>query len=153
MQILMLTLGMGVLSSVVPIVNMEAYIVALAATMDNPNEWLLALAGGIGQSIGKIPWYEVSRSSLNWAWVKRRMDNPTFQKRFARVVEFTHDRPIVAFGVLFTSSLVAVPPLAITAVLAGQIKMPRTLFHLAIVTGRTIQFTVLLGGAHYLLDN
>ena len=153
MQIFLLTLGMGVVSSVVPLINMEAYIVALAATMDNPNEWLLALAGGVGQSIGKIPWYEASRSSLNWAWVQRRTANPTFQQRFEKVRAYTHDRPIVSFGVLFSSALAAIPPLAISALLAGQIKMPRPLFHLAIITGRTIQFTVLLGGAHMLIGD
>ncbi len=55
-------------------------------------------------------------------------------------------------ALLFASSLIAIPPLAITAVLAGQLEFSRVLFYLTIVAGRTLQFAALLGGVSWLAD-
>nr|MBA3990545.1 hypothetical protein [Propionibacteriales bacterium] len=58
LKLLLATFGVGVVSSVFPLVNMEVYVGGVAATMDDFNIWLVALVGGIGQSVGKLPWYE-----------------------------------------------------------------------------------------------
>lgn len=141
---------MGVLSSVFPLVNMEIYIGGVAATVGDLNIWLVALAGGIGQSVGKVPWYEVSRSSMNWGFVRRRMERPEWQSRYAKVKQRSHDRPWLTAAFLFSSALVALPPLAITAVLAGQLEFNRAPFHATIIVGRTLQFAALLGGVAWL---
>jgi membrane protein YqaA with SNARE-associated domain len=52
----------------------------------------------------------------------------------------------VAHAVVFSSSLVAVPPLAVTAVLAGQLRINRVAFYGSVVVGRTLQFAALLLG-------
>ncbi|MDQ3485276.1 MAG: VTT domain-containing protein, partial [Actinomycetota bacterium] len=129
-----------------PLVNMEVYIAGVAATMDDFDIWLVALVGGIGQSVGKVPWYEVSRNSMQWGFVRRRMERPEWQRRYAKVKQQSHDRPWLAAALLFTSALVALPPLAITAVLAGQLEVSRVLFHSTIIVGRTLQFAALLSG-------
>ncbi len=141
---------MGVLSSVVPLVNMELYIGGVAAFLGSFNIWSVALAGGAGQAVGKFPWYEASRRSLHWRFVRRRMERPEWQRRYAKVRRQTHDKPMLVVGVLFTSSLVALPPLAVTAVLAGQLEFNRILFYATIVVGRTLQFAALLGGISWL---
>ena len=64
MRLLLATFAMGVLSAIVPLINMEAYIAGIAALLGNINIWLVALVAGFGQAIGKIPWYEVSRRSM-----------------------------------------------------------------------------------------
>jgi len=51
---------------------------------------------------------------------------------------------------IFSSALVALPPLAITAVLAGQLQFSRVLFYAMIIVGRTLQFAALLGGIAFL---
>ncbi len=141
---------MGVLSSVFPLVNMELYIGGVAAILGSFNLWLVALAGGIGQAVGKLPWYEASRRSLHWRFVRQRMERPEWKRRYAKVRQQSQDKPLLVTGLLFSSSLVALPPLALTAVLAGQLEFNRTLFYATIVVGRTLQFAALLGGVSWL---
>lgn len=152
MRLLLATFGMGVLSAVFPLVNMEAYIAGIAALIGDLNIWVVAFVAGIGQAVGKIPWYEVSRNSMNWSYVRRKMENPDWRRRYEKVKATTDERPWVGFALLFTSSLIAVPPLAITAVLAGQLRFNRVGFHTAIIVGRTLQFAALLGGVAWLTD-
>ena len=146
MKLLAVTFGMGVLTAVFPLINMEAYILGVGALADDINIWLVATVAGIGQAVGKIPWYEVSRSSMEWRYVRRKMENPDWRRRYDQVRTLTERKPWLGLTLVFTSALVAVPPLAITAVLAGQLRFPRLAFHAAIVVGRTLQFAALLGG-------
>lgn len=150
MKLLLATFGVGVVSSVFPLVNMEVYIGGVAATMDDFDIWLVALVGGIGQSVGKVPWYEVSRRSMSWGFVRRRMERPGWQLRYTKIKQRSHDRPLLASSFLFSSALVALPPLAMTAVLAGQLEFNRALFHATIIVGRSLQFAALLGGVAWL---
>ena len=150
MPLLLATFAMGVLSSVVPFINMETYVVGIAALIGNINIWLVAFVAGVGQAIGKIPWYEVSRRSMDWAYIKRKMEQPEWRRRYDRVKKTTDDRPSVGIALLFASSLIAVPPLAITAVLAGQLEFNRVAFYTTIIIGRTLQFAALLGGVAWL---
>jgi membrane protein YqaA with SNARE-associated domain len=150
MRLLLATFGMGVLSAVFPLVNMEAYIAGVAALIGDLNIWLVASVAGVGQAVGKIPWYEVSRSSMHWTYVRRKMENPDWQRRYERIKTTTDDRPWLGVALLFASSLIAIPPLAITAVLAGQLQFKRVAFHSTIIVGRTLQFAVLLGGVAWL---
>ncbi len=152
MRLLLATFAMGVLSAVVPVINMEAYIAGVAATVGDLNIWLVALVGGTGQAVGKIPWYEVSRRSMDWAYIRRKMANPDWARRYERIKVTTDERPWIGMLLLFSSSLIAIPPLAITAVLAGQLQFSRLVFHTTIIVGRTLQFAALLGGVAWLLD-
>ncbi|MEP6666427.1 MAG: hypothetical protein ABJA81_08275 [Nocardioidaceae bacterium] len=150
MKLLLATFAMGVLSAVFPLVNMEAYIAGVAAIIGDLNIWLIAFIAGIGQAVGKIPWYEVSRSSMDWPYIRRKMENPDWRRRYDRVKDLTDERPWVGIALLFASSLIAIPPLAITAVLAGQLRFNRAMFHATIIIGRTLQFAALLGGVAWL---
>jgi membrane protein YqaA with SNARE-associated domain len=150
MGLLLATFAMGVLSSLVPLINMETYVVGIGALIGDINIWLVAFVAGVGQSIGKIPWYEVSRRSMDWAYIKRKMEQPEWQRRYDKVKQTTDDRPWLGIALLFASSLIAIPPLAITAVLAGQLKFNRVAFHATIIVGRTLQFAALLGGVAWL---
>ncbi len=152
MKLLLATFFVGIVSSVFPLVNMELYVGGIAATIGDLNIWLVALAGGLGQAVGKIPWYEVSRSSMNWSFVRKRMARPDWQRRYDKVRQQTEAKPWLGVAFMFSSSLIAVPPLAITAVLAGQLEFSRILFYLTIVSGRTLQFAALLGGVSWLAD-
>ncbi len=151
MRLLLATFAMGVLSAVFPLVNMEAYIAGIAALIGDLNIWLVALVAGTGQAVGKIPWYEVSRRSMDWSYFRRKMANPDWARRYERIRATTADRPWIGMALLFASSLIAIPPLAITAVLAGQLRFNRVAFHSAIIIGRTLQFAALLGGVAWLM--
>ncbi len=150
MNLLLATFAMGVLSALFPLINMEAYIAGVAAIIGDINIWLLAFVAGVGQAVGKIPWYEVSRSSMEWPYIRRKLENPDWRRRYDRVKNLTDERQWVGLALLFASSLVAIPPLAITAVLAGQLQFSRVLFYITIIVGRTLQFAALLGGIAWL---
>ncbi len=150
MRLLLATFGVGVLSSVFPLVNMEIYIGGIAATIGSINIWLVAFVAGVGQAVGKVPWYEVSRSAMQWRFIRRRMERPDWQRRYDKVQQLSRERPWVATALLFSSSLIAIPPLAVTAVLAGQLQFNRVLFHATIIVGRTLQFAALLSGVAWL---
>jgi membrane protein YqaA with SNARE-associated domain len=151
MRLLLATFAMGVLSAVVPLINMEAYIAGIAALLGDINIWLVALVAGIGQAIGKIPWYEVSRRSMDWPYIRKKMEQPDWRRRYDKVKATTDNRPWIGIALLFASSLIAVPPLAITAVLAGQLEFNRFAFHATIIVGRTLQFAALLSGVAYIV--
>ena len=151
MRLLLATFAMGVLSAIVPLINMEAYIAGIAALLGNINIWLVALVAGFGQAIGKIPWYEVSRRSMDWSYIRKKMEQPDWRRRYDKVKATTDNRPWVGIALLFASSLIAIPPLAITAVLAGQLEFNRLAFYATITIGRTLQFAALLGGVAYIV--
>ena len=69
------TFGFCVLSALVPIFNAEVYLTALAAT-ESPPLWPMAAVAAAGQMIGKVVYYFIGKSSLDWRWVKRRTDTP-----------------------------------------------------------------------------
>ena len=146
MELLLATFWLGVVSALFPLINMEAYVVGVGAIVGDLNIWLIALVGGIGQALGKIPWYEVSRTSMSWGFVRRKLEDPKWGPRYETVRFRVADRPWVALGVVFSSSLIAVPPLAVTAVLAGQLRCNRVAFYGSVVVGRTLQFAALLLG-------
>ncbi|MGH3507897.1 MAG: hypothetical protein ACRDO2_11905, partial [Nocardioidaceae bacterium] len=76
----------------------------------------------------------------------RKLEDPKWGPRYETVRARVADRPWVALAVVFSSSLIAVPPLAITAVLAGQLRCNRVAFYGSVVVGRTLQFAALLLG-------
>ena len=79
MRLLLLTFGFGVVSAVIPIFNMEAYISVVYASTDQHSALALAFVGSLGQNVGKLVWYYVSRGALDIPWLKRRMDTPKRQ--------------------------------------------------------------------------
>jgi membrane protein YqaA with SNARE-associated domain len=152
MGLLLATFTMGVVSALFPLVNMEAFIVGVGAMADEPSIWVVALVGGLGQAVGKVPWYEVSRTSLHWGFVRKKLEDPRWQTRYQAVHDRVAQRPLIALVVLFASSLVAVPPLAITTVLAGQLEVNRALFYSTVAVGRALQFAALLLGVGALAE-
>ena len=77
MRLLWLTLGFGIVSAVIPVFNMEAYISVLYAKSDEHSALLIAFVGSLGQNIGKLVWYYLSLGALDIPWLKRRMDTPS----------------------------------------------------------------------------
>ena len=82
----------------------------------------MAVVAAAGQMIGKIVYYYLGKSSLEWRWVKRRTDTPRFQAGLERWRVRLEDRPWVAAAFVFLSASVGIPPFAIVAVLAGTLR-------------------------------
>ena len=142
-------LGFAFASALVPVLNIEAYLVGMGA-LGEDRVWLMALVAGTGQMLGKLVWYQLGASSLRWAWVRRRMEKPKARQQLERWRTRTADRPLVTAALLFVSAVTGFPPFAIVAVLAGQLRMNLAIFVAAGTLGRTLRFAAFLGSAGWL---
>jgi len=142
--------GVGVVSALVPLVNIEAVLGVRGSVADVQGVWLLGFAAGLGQMLGKLVWYYLGANSLSWGWVRRRMEAPKAAERLERWRQRTHERPVVAGALVFVSAVSGFPPFAILAVLAGQLRMQLGLFFVLGLLGRWLRFAAVLGGAEWL---
>lgn len=152
MKLLLSTFAVGVASALIPVINIEAYIAAIGAVGDSYGLWPVSLVAGAGQTLGKVCWYEAGRSSMRWPPIQKRMSSPSWQRQYDKVKRRTDEKPWVGVGLLFLSAVVGIPPLAIMAVLAGQLKFNRFWFFVTTFIGRALRFAAVLGGVSYLTD-
>lgn len=152
MTVLLLTFVVSVVSALVPLVNAEAYLVALASTTDLSSIWLVSAVAGVGQTVGKVAWYEAGRRALDWPWVRRKLGTPRAEQRRELWQRRLSARPWASSTVLFASATAGFPPLLVMAVVAGQLHMSRSLFTLIVLVGRTLRFAAVLGGLWWVTD-
>lgn len=153
MKLLLATFGVAVASALFPLINIEAYIAGIGALVTTfGSVWPVSLVAGAGQAVGKVFWYEVGRSSMRWSYIRKKMDSPRWQQQYDKMKTRVDDRPWVGMGLLFFSATLGFPPLAIMAVLAGQLRFHRFWFYVTTFVGRTLRFAAVLGGIS-LLEN
>jgi membrane protein YqaA with SNARE-associated domain len=143
-----LALGVGLLSALIPVVNAEVFLLAATASV-SPLVGVGAVVGlAVGQVAGKLCLFTASRRSRQ-AVTHRRRRRPAREPRWPRVRAWSDrglellDRRLPAAGVLLTSAVVGVPPLAVTTVAAGARRTPAALFVACTLTGRLARFGVL----------
>jgi membrane protein YqaA with SNARE-associated domain len=140
------TFGYAILSSVVPVFNIEVYLAALATQVGPEQALPLALAAGFGQAIGKLVWYWSVVRSMRMPVMQRWLSTEKRQAQLDRWERRISGRPTLAFGVTFLSGLVGIPPLLVIGVAAGVVRMNLWLFFSAIVVGRGLQSWLILAG-------
>lgn len=144
--------GVSLASALVPLINIEVYLVGLAALRDSSGIWLLALIAGVGQMVGKVVWYYLGANALSWPWIAKRVDTPKGRASLEKWRTRTSDRPLLGASLVFVSAVTGFPPFAIVAVLAGQLRMNLTMFVVVGAVGRTLRFAAFLGGAGFLSE-
>jgi membrane protein YqaA with SNARE-associated domain len=145
-KLIWLTLGFGIVSAVIPVFNMEAYISVLYAKSDQHPALLIAFIGSLGQNIGKLVWYYLSLGALDIPWLKQRLDTPKRQAQFQRWRGYVQGRPVVSGVLTFVSAAVGFPPFFAMAMVAGTLRMNVVVFFLAGLVGRTLFFWAWLLG-------
>jgi membrane protein YqaA with SNARE-associated domain len=143
-------LGVSLASALFPLINIEVYLIGLAAVSSADRVWFLAAVGGVGQMVGKLVWYYIGANSLRWAWVRKRVETPKAKAKLELWQTRTHDRPLIGALLLFASGFSGFPPFAIVSVLAGQLRMNLTIFLVVGFVSRTLRFAGFLGGADWL---
>ena len=143
-------LGLGFLSALVPLVNIEVILAARAAAVATGGLWTLSFAAALGQMFGKVVWYYLGANALTWGWVRRKVETPKAEARLQVWRTRTQERPVLAGGLVFLSAASGFPPFAFVAVLAGQLRMSLTLFFVLGLLGRWLRFAAVLGGAGWL---
>jgi membrane protein YqaA with SNARE-associated domain len=145
-RLLLLTFGFGVVSAVIPIFNMEAYISVVYASTDHYPALGLAFVGSLGQNVGKLVWYFVCRGALDLPWLKRQMSTPRRQAQYERWRTFIQGRPLMSGLLTFVSAAIGFPPFFAMAMVAGTLRMNVFVFFLAGLLGRTLFFWAWLLG-------
>jgi membrane protein YqaA with SNARE-associated domain len=143
-------LGVSIASALVPLINIEVYLIGMAAVSTTDGVWFLAAVGGLGQMLGKLVWYYLGANALRWGWVRRKVEKPKAKAKLELWQRRTQDRPFIGGLLLFASAVSGFPPFAIVAVLAGQLRMNLWLFLVVGFVGRTIRFAAFLEGGDLL---
>lgn len=143
-------LGVAFASALVPLINIEAYLGVRGSVGGVGSVWVLGFAAAFGQMVGKVIWYYLGATSLDWAWVRKRIEKPKAEARLERWRTRTHERPVLTGSLVFVSAFSGFPPFAILAVLAGQLRMNLALFFVLGLAGRWLRFAAVLGGAEWL---
>lgn len=143
MQLLLASFGISVASALVPLINIEAYVIGLSSSgVGGAAALTLSVVCGAGQSVGKIFWYEAARRSIESGWVQRRLANPKVRNSYERWVARMEGRPWYGAAVLFAAALLGIPPLLVMAAVAGALRMPMWVFLPTIFVGRTLRFWI-----------
>jgi membrane protein YqaA with SNARE-associated domain len=150
-----LTVGVGLVSALVPVVNAELYLLAIVATAASPAAGVGAVVGlAVGQVAGKVCLFLAARRgrAAGERWRGRHAPSPPRLEPAAWRRRLSHwalrglgllDRGLPAAGVLFTSAAVGMPPLAVTTVAAGARRTPASLFVVCALSGRLVRFGIL----------
>ena len=146
MKLLLLTFGFGVVSAVIPLFNMEAYISVVYASTHNSSALTVAFIGSLGQNLGKLVWYYASRGAVDIPWLAKRMDTPKRQAQFERWRDYVQGRPVFSGVLTFVSAAAGFPPFFAMAMVAGTLRMNVVVFFLAGLAGRTLFFWAWLLG-------
>ena len=143
------SLGMAVLSSVIPPVLIEPWVLGVAVTQPYIPWWALALVTAVGSVAGKLVYFYAGKGMLRLPSFLRRKQKDAehvqgrwsgYMERFAIECE---KRPTWTYGVLLLSSSTSLPPYFAVAVVAGVANVSLTNFVSACLIGRFVRFAAL----------
>ncbi len=130
--------AVGAISSVLPLVSIEVFLVALTiATGANPGTTIsIAMLAAGGQLVGKVPIYLASRGIARVAGPHReRVER--IRQRLAR----WRSTPHLALAI---SALVGLPPFSVMATAAGVLAIRLRWFCAIVFAGRAARFAILI---------
>lgn len=151
----LVSLGYGLVSSVIPIFNSEAYLAA-AQLSRIAGSLATGLGVGLGQAIGKVGLFLAVRRGVSWGLVKRlttpktaKAERParwrwlaSVRRASARLIDLpNHDR--YAAPILGLSALTGFPPMFPMPVILAPSRMRTWIFCVIAPIGLTIRFTLM----------
>jgi membrane protein YqaA with SNARE-associated domain len=146
MKLLATTFLVAIASALIPLINIEAYLATVGALVDQFGLWPVSFVAALGQTLGKAIWYEVGRQSMHWSYIQKRMQQPKWKQQYAKAQERAESHVLGAAALVFLSATLGFPPMAVIAVVAGQLEFHRWVFYATTLVGRTLRFAALLGG-------
>lgn len=141
-------LALGFASALVPVVNAEGAVLALALRWPTTIVVALAIAAALGQTAGKMVIVEAARRGRSLRHNRRRRATPLRRHRaWASRRRHWHDAALRtltcrwrASGIVALSATVGVPPLALVSVGCGLARMRRCDFAVCCFLGRSARF-------------
>ncbi|MBT8494240.1 MAG: hypothetical protein KJO07_14385 [Deltaproteobacteria bacterium] len=137
-MLVLMTLGVSLVSGLVPIVNAELYLLSIGFVAES--WWLaiiIALAAAIGQMIAKVGIYLVARRGAELP--KGKLGEKL--ERYRARIEM---HPASASAITFASGIVGLPPLYLVSVAAGLCRTSLVGFALFGTLGRALRFYAVL---------
>jgi membrane protein YqaA with SNARE-associated domain len=152
-KLLALTFCYCIASALVPVINAEAYVGGVGALVDDATMgtvWAVAAAASAGQMVGKLAYFLLGRSSLQWRWIRKKTDSEKWQATLQRWQQRIGGSHLLAGLVLLVSAYSGFPPFAILSILAGQLRVSLPLFLVVGFIGRLGRFATILGLVSFL---
>lgn len=137
-------------SALLPLINIEA-ILAVAVSQAPDATWGLILAATAGQMIGKVLWYWGGMHVDRAPWVHRQLQKPKARASLDKWHARAEGRPWFTAGLLLFSAATGFPPYAVTAVLAGTLRVNFWIFLVTGLLGRGLRFWAVVAGTSSLL--
>jgi len=130
----------GFVSALIPFINIELYLVAVAAlTAGSYPLWSLGAVAGVGQMVAKSLLFwgggAAARKRAERKYSRDRIEG--LRHRMARM------NPFALIGTTFVSALVGVPPFLLVSPVAGAIGMKFWRFFLTGLIGRGLRLIII----------
>lgn len=131
------TFGVAIASAVIPVINIEIYLLGAAALAPGAMAIPLVLAATAGQMMGKVVVYFACTGAIKLPgrWLQARLDTMN-----ARIQE----KPHLGNALVFVSASVGLPPFFVVTMAAGAARMNLLSFVLVGFVGRLIRFAVIV---------
>ncbi|MDQ3698002.1 MAG: VTT domain-containing protein [Gemmatimonadota bacterium] len=137
---LLATFAWCVASAVVPVINSELYLLAVAAAVPRALAVPLIVAATLGQMVGKSLMYFAGRGVL-------RLPGGRMKRIVGEVDRRYQGHAGLGAGIILLSASLGFPPFYIVAVACGLVRVPFARFLLLGAIGRFARFAaVVLGG-------
>jgi membrane protein YqaA with SNARE-associated domain len=127
------TFVVAVVGSVVPIVSIEVFLIAIALTIGPADAVPIVAIAAIGQVMGKLPIYFASRGVANLDGRHRR-----WLDRVRAWAAKVHPNALLA-----ASATLGLPPFSLAATAAGVLAIPARTFALVVGVGRATRFAAI----------
>lgn len=135
------TLGVALASAVIPVINIEIYLLGAAALAPPAMAVPLVLAATIGQMIGKVVMYFAGTGAV-------KLPGKRLQAALERMNATLRDRPRSGGALVFASAASGFPPFFMVTVAAGAARMNLAAFIVLGFLGRLIRFAVIVALPH-----
>jgi membrane protein YqaA with SNARE-associated domain len=131
------TFGVAVASAVIPVINIEVYLLAASAVAPRQMVIPLIVAGTLGQVIGKIALYYAGTGAL-------KIPGKRLRAALEKMNTQMQERPHMGSALVFVSATAGLPPYYLVTLAAGAARMNLTMFLLVSLVGRLIRFTIVV---------
>jgi len=139
------TLLVGFVSALIPIVNIELFLLAAAAIASTSFPvWTLGIVAAVGQMIGKTLWYWSAGAALD-----SRPGRRFAPERVAALrLRMAAMNAWVLSGLSFGSALTGFPPFLLFSILAGAVRMKYWRFAATGLAGRCLRLVAIVSFPH-----
>lgn len=131
------TFGVAVLSAVIPVINIEIYLLGASALAPREMVIPLIVAGTLGQVVGKIALYYAGTGAL-------KLPGKRLKAALQKMNTQMQERPNMGGALVFVSATAGLPPYYLVTLAAGAARMNLAMFLIVSFVGRLIRFAIVV---------